>query len=100
MIDRLFTSTFNVERMAWSEDSAGLTDLDPVSGHIQQTRPELTQQLGISMTKTFTIWFPVDADIQAGDTLTKGDDNYSVRAVQINDYGQNPHLEVIAEKNE
>jgi hypothetical protein len=100
MISRLFTSTFSVERPEWSGDSAGLAEVDSVNGHIQQARPELTQQLGLSMTKTYTIWFPVDADIQEGDTLTKGDESYSVRAVQKNEYGQNPHLEVIAEKNE
>jgi len=100
MIDRLFTTTFNVERMEWGDDSAGLTDLDPITGHIQQMRPELTTQLGLSMTKTYIIWCSVDADVQEGDTLTNGSDSYSVKAMQINNYGQNPHKELTVEKNE
>jgi hypothetical protein len=99
MISRLFTTTFSVQRPEWSEDSAGLAELDDVQGHLQQARPELTQQLGLAMTKTYIIWFPVDADIQEGDRLICGEDSYSVRAVQTNNYGQNPHLEVIAEKH-
>ena len=100
MINRLFTTTFSVERPEWSGDSAGLADLDPIKGHLQQMRPELTQQLGLSMTKTFVLWCAADADVQEGDTLTNGADSYSVRAVQINNYGQNSHKELTLEKNE
>lgn len=99
MINRLFTTTFSIQRPEWSEDSAGLATVETFKGHLQQARPELAQQLGLALTKTFTIWCASDADVQEGDTLTSGDDTYSVRAVQTNNYGQNAHKELIAEKN-
>lgn len=100
MIERLYTTSFEVSRPVWTGDSAEMTLTATLAGHMQQARPELAQQLGYAMTKTFIIWCPVDTDVQEGDSITDGTNIYSVRAVQINSHGQNSHKELTVEKNE
>lgn len=99
MISEYYTTEFTVMRMSWSADSAGLEEAGTFSGHLQQARPELTQQLGLAMTKTFSIWCDEETDVLEGDSIVAGEITYTVRAIQNNGFvGKNQHLELIVEK--
>jgi hypothetical protein len=100
MIERLFTTNLTVSRPVWTGDSAINTVTGTFGGHMQQARAELAQQLGYAMTKTFIIWCPIGTDVQEGDSLTDGTNTFSVRGVQVNNNGANPHKELTVEKNE
>ena len=104
MITDYFTNQFTVYRM---EDTSGvgepwkqeLAEGNSFYGHKQRIVAELSENLGISFTKGFTIWCPIDTDVYEGDTLKEGTDYYSVKAINKRDYGNNQHLEVVAEQS-
>lgn len=99
MIQDFYNTDFTVYRMTWENDSAGLEDVDTFCGHMQQASAILTQQLGLVLTKTFTVWCDTSIDVNDGDTLQTDDYTYYlVRGVQINTYGRNKHKELIVEK--
>jgi len=100
MISDFFTTTFTVTRMIWSGDSSAEASQGTFSGHIQQAEPELAQSLGYAFTRTFKVWCAVDTDVEDGDTLTVGNNTYSVRANKVLQVGENQHLQLIIEKDE
>ena len=100
MIERLMNTSLTVSRTEWTGDSGEMVETATFQGHVQQARAELAQQLGYAMTKAFIIWAPLNADVQEGDSITDGTDTFSVRGVQIHNYGSNPHKELTVEKNE
>ena len=105
MIDRFYTKTVTVKRQTKKTDGDGnkyseFETNGTITGHLQQARPELAESLNMDLTKTFSLWCAVGADVEAGDTLTIDSVDYSVRAVQENSVGGNQHLELILEKNE
>ncbi|MEQ9135756.1 MAG: hypothetical protein RLO51_11145 [Thalassobaculum sp.] len=105
MISRHFTTTYSVTRSEWTTDGEGNPysteeSVGTFPGHIQQARAELVQNLGLTLTKSFTVWCPVDADVKAGDTITDGTTTYSVRAAQLWSLGTNPHLKLIVEQDD
>jgi len=105
MIDRFYTETVTVGRQTKKTDDDGnkyseFEEVGTITGHLQQARAELAESLGMDLTKSFSLWCAVGADVEAGDTLTIDSVEYSVRAVQENNVGGNKHLELIIEKNE
>lgn len=101
MITRFFTTTFSIYRFAWVSEKATNSLLGTFAGHIQQAKAELSQNLGLSMTRTYNIWLASTVNVQEGDTLVSGSDSYSVRAINKRTYlGSNQHYQLIAEKDE
>lgn len=104
MINDFYTTLFTVKRLEWTEDEdynqySVIASVGSFSGHIQQASPELTQSLGLSFSKTFTIWCAVDEDVEEGDVLDSAEGEYLVKAVQKNNLGANAHLELVVEYN-
>lgn len=60
----------------------------------------MSQQLGLSMTKTFSVWCAVNTDVEEGDEISANGVTYSVRAKQVNNYGNNKHVELLVERHE
>ena len=103
MIDRFFNTTFTVLRMSWSGESSAEISKNSFTGHIQQARAELAEQLGLTFSKAFTIWCDNNADVEEGDTLNDGNYSYSVKAINKRDYNigsGNEHLQLIIERDE
>lgn len=100
MIERFYTTNFSVRRMVWSGDSSSEQSIESFMGHIQQAAAELSESMGLSFSKAFTIWCPVDTDIEDGDAVTDGEWLYTVKAVRENKVGINQHLEVVVERRE
>jgi len=96
-IDRFYNKTFTIKRMVWTGNVSAESSTGSFSGHIQQARPEVAQQLSMVYTKSFIVWCDESIDVQEGDTLTEGSNTYSVKAVQSNIYGENQHKELIVE---
>lgn len=105
MITGFFNHAFTIKRAGWTTDGEGNpysaeSTVGSFYGHKQQADQQLATSLGFSLTKTFSIWCESSVDIQEGDTITDGTDTFSVRAIQTNDYGSNPHLELLVEKDD
>lgn len=104
MIHDLFTTTFTIERMSWSEDMHGnpyseLGEAGSFSGHLQQANSQLVQDLGLSFSKTFTVWCALETDVRTGDRLTAGASAYTVREKMDYFIGDNAHTELVVELN-
>ncbi len=102
MISDFFTKTFTVKRASWLTDEydnqySEEVEVGSFLGHLQQANAQLAQTLGLNFTKTFTIWCPSDTDIREGDTVTSELISYSVRAIQVNNIGDNKHIELTVE---
>ncbi|MFA6158894.1 MAG: hypothetical protein WC763_04730 [Candidatus Paceibacterota bacterium] len=100
MISDFYKTLFVVKRSVWTTDGSDNPyseeqEVGQFMGHIQQAAPELVQSLGLSLTKSFSIWCPVDTDVREGDSLTSVQGVYSVRAVQQNAVGSNKHLQLV-----
>lgn len=101
MIGRLFNRTFTVKRQVASV----VDDVDVLSeevqgtfkGHLQQASPEFAQSLGFTMTKTFSVWCPLETDVQDGDVLEVDEKVYAVKGVQENDNCHQSHKELVVE---
>ena len=102
-IERFYTTTFTVTRMAWTGESSAETSAGTFSGHIQQARPEFAEQIAEAWGKTFGVWCAKGTDVDPGDTLTitTGDyaGTYNVKNVQTNAVGANQHLELTVIKD-
>jgi hypothetical protein len=105
MIADFFTTSFSIKRAVWLTDGDGNKYseeqiVETFSGHIQQATIELAQGLGISFTKAFTIWCPINTDVKEGDVLYTSAAAYSVRAKRENNIGDNRHIELTVELDE
>lgn len=101
-ISDFFTTAFTINRAVWDTDVDGNDfseeeEAGTFNGHRQQASAELSQNLGLSFTKSFTIWCPVETDVKEGDTIIAEDGSYSVRAIQVNDIGGNTHKQLVVE---
>ena len=103
-IDKFYTTSINIKRMTWSNDSAAEISQGSISGHIQQASPEFAKFVGESLGKTFVLWCDKSEDIEPGDTITisTGDyaGTYNVKNIQLNATGTNQHLEIACVKIE
>lgn len=104
MIYDFYTTTFTVKRDVWTTD----VDSNPYSaestvgtftGHIQQANAQLAASLGLSFTKTHSIWCAIGTDVKEGDHLTSASGSYTVRAKQTNNIGDNKHIELTVESD-
>ena len=106
-IERFFTTTFTVLRDVFTGSGASQNSsqstIGTFKGQIQQADDELTENLGLAFTETYTIWCAVDTDVEEGDTLQSGNNSYSIRAINKRTYvtgrPQNQHLELVVELN-
>lgn len=102
MIQDFYITPFTVKRASWTEDGEGNKQsaeitITTFSGHIQQANAELVQSLGLTLTKSFSVWCPLNTDVLEGDTLEASSGLYSVKAKQRNAVGDNKHLELIVQ---
>lgn len=100
MLANKFTTIFSNKRMIWYEENSELEDYMSFKGHIQQTNPELSESLGLSFTKSFTVWCPLSTDVIVGDELSSGDNEYLVRAIKDFKIGNNQHKQLFIERTE
>lgn len=103
-ISDFYVTAFAAKRMVWSTDGQGnqfseLDDTVTINGQIQQSSMELAQSLNLSLTKTFTIWCSIDANVSEGDQLVSGGFTYTVRVKQEFRNGDNAHLELVCERD-
>ena len=105
MISNKFTETFEVYRLTWTTDQSGFKSSElakdgTFKGLMQQTSPEDTEFLRLSFNKSFTIFCPLNTDIQPTDIIRFDGYEYGVRN-QI-DYreGINKHKQVYLEQLE
>lgn len=110
MLSNKFNVSYSVQRMQWLTDVDGnryssLVNVTTSKGHLQQASKELVEFFEMNFQKSYSLWVSIDDDIQVGDTLTidtsvnnvTTGDTFTVRGVQHNNYGMNPHLEVLIE---
>lgn len=105
-IESFYTVLFTINRQAWGTDGEGnpestLEEVGTFNGHLQQARPELASNLGLSLTKAFSIWCPSTTSVLEGDILESVHGKFSVKAVQNNGFvGGNKHLELVVQLDE
>jgi len=101
MINNYFTIQFtNYRQGGYVNGISSREEVGSFYGHLQQTSAELVENLGMSFTSAFTLWCPIDTDLETGDSLEDESNTYSVRAINKKNYGgSNQHLEVFIEKD-
>ena len=98
-IERFYTTTFTVYRLAYVANKGSYSSNGTFLGHIQQAQAELQEQLVDMFSRMFIVWCAVGTDIQEGDRINDGTNDYKVKAVRLNNVGANTHLEVVVHKN-
>ena len=99
MIEDFFTTTFLVTRMVWSNESSSEISQGSFLGQLQQAEIELAEQFRLDFTRSFKVWCALDTDVEDGDTLTVGNDTYSVKANKVHMTGNHQHKLLIIEKD-
>ena len=104
MIDRLYTTQFTNKRTQWVNESSAEVSVGFFVGHIQQSNPQFTAEIGEAWGKTFIVWCDINTNVQIGDSLEVALGSYlgtySVKNLQIHNYGQSvPHIELIIIKD-
>jgi hypothetical protein len=87
MIERFFKSTFVIYRQEWVVETVGDTEIDKseeveqdtFKGQLQQANAQIALSLGLTTTKTYTVWCPLDTDVMDGDVLVSGDQKFTVK---------------------
>lgn len=100
MINNFYNKSFLVLRDVWKtdEDENEYTEqeeIGTVQGHLQQANQEMIERFGLNFQTSYSLWCDVNSDIKISDQLENEDYKFTVRAIQINDYGFNPHLEIL-----
>jgi hypothetical protein len=100
MINDFYQKLYVTRRPSWTTDEEGnayseIAEVSQFYGHIQQASPELVESLGFTFTKLYSIWCPVNSDVETGDILLSTDGQYSVKAIQENNIGDNKHLQLV-----
>jgi SPP1 family predicted phage head-tail adaptor len=87
-ITQWFDTIFTAVRNEWTTDDDGTplvttdTELDDITGNLQQASPEFAEAMQMEFRKTFVLYTSYTADIQEGDKLTSGGNEYTVAGVQ------------------
>lgn len=68
-IERFYNTDFTVKRMVWTDDTSEEAEIGEFTGAIQQARPEVAANLGLSFTKTYSIWCKPFVEVDEGDKL-------------------------------
>ena len=69
-----------------------------VDAHLQKLTEEGAFKIYGVSGATHKLWCDLDEDIDEGDQITIGDDNYEAVGVNRQDFGMNTHLEIILKK--
>lgn len=103
-IERFFTDTFTVRRLEYTDNIGTMTTQGTFEGHIQQFTGASTgmDTFGAFMwTKSFTVWCPLDTDVQEGDSIVDSNGvTYSVRTRKVLNLGGNQHVQIQVERDE
>jgi hypothetical protein len=105
MIGNLFTTVFTLKRMVYETDEeTGITKGEKetatgFNGYIQQASPDKVQSLASAFTITHLVWCATTDDVQEADEITEGGNTYSVKAIQMNNYGENKYQLLYCQKN-
>lgn len=97
MLSSYFTTTFSNKRMVWYEETAETQDYLTFKGHIQQISAEMSQNLGMAFTTSFTVWCPLNTDVAQGDIINDGVNDYNVKFVKELTTGTNTHKQLYVE---
>jgi len=105
MILDKFKTTFTVKKKVWTKvtvnekevDRTVEVDGDSFKGYLQQATAEYAQYFNLTMTKGYSLWCPVSADVFEGDTIYQDETAYLVRARQDFKDGDNPHTQLAVE---
>lgn len=87
-ITQWFDTVFTSVRSEWTtaEDGTPLITTDVakanITGNLQQASPEFAEAMQMEFRKTFVLYTSYTADIQEGDKLTSGGNEYTVAGVQ------------------
>lgn len=98
-IERFYTTTFTKLRLSYVANKGTYGANGTFVGHIQQAQAELQEQLTDLFSRVFIVWCAIGTDIQEGDRINDGTDNYKVKAVRTNNVGNNTHLEIVVHKD-
>lgn len=98
-IEKFFTTTFTLFRQTWSNESSAEVSQSSFVGHIQQTNERYQNELDIAYGLGYKIWCAFTTDIQAGDRVNDGTNDYSVKTVVEHYTGPNKHKTVIVIKD-
>ena len=102
-IAKFFNKTLTISRMVWANESSSESVITTFSGHLQQASAELAESLGLSFTKTFSLWCDKSIEVKEQDSLSDGTYTYLVRAINSRNYSlssNNEHLQLILERVE
>jgi hypothetical protein len=86
--------------MVWTGEVAELASNLNFFGHIQQANAELTQSLGLTFTKAFSVWCPLSTDVLEGDEIVGDGGTFVVKAIKNLSIGLNKHKQLFVEKKE
>lgn len=100
MINKRFTTKFANNRMVWDGEYSEIDEANEFYGHIQQMSAELSQSLALTFTKAYTIWCPLNTDVEQGDVITNSGNSYNVKAIKDLLVGSNKHKQLFVEKEE
>ena len=99
MIERFFTDTFTVKGQVWTTDANGNEGSELVTkttflGHIQQASSEMIERYNMNFQTAYSIWCPVDTEVDISDIIEDDFYRYSIRGIKIHNQGNNSHLEL------
>jgi hypothetical protein len=105
MILEKFKTTFTVKKKVWTivtmnnkqVDRTTEVDGDSFNGHLQQATAEYAQSYNLSLTKGYSLWCPLSANVFEGDIIHQDGTAYTVRARQDYRDGDNPHAQLAVE---
>lgn len=100
MISKYYNTEFVNSRMVWTGESSAIDDNNIFMGHLQQSSLEVSENMGLSFSKAFTIWCDLKTDVKEGDQLADGFHTYKVRGIKDLSVGRNKHKQVYVEKEE
>jgi hypothetical protein len=103
MIEKFFTKTFSIYRNDYLELDGVFGSVEDLigtfKGHLQQAGPQITINLGLNLSTTYTVWCPSDTSVKLGDKIVCEGISYAIRLIQDNSLvGANRHLELVVEK--
>jgi hypothetical protein len=105
MIQEKFNTRFDVLRQVWGVQIINGIDVDIATeqavhtfyGYKQQATAEYAQYTGLTTTKGYSVWCPVQAQVYEGDTIVADGIAYQVRARQDYQDGTSPHAQLAVE---
>lgn len=98
MIQGKYDKTATVTRLAYTSGKGTYSTVATITGHLQQASANIQQQTAQMYTISHLFWTDTTANVNVNDKITIDTVDYSVKGIQMNDYGQNKHKELHIEK--